>query len=158
MGTSDKISICFLIGVLLAFYGALIFGHGVYELVTGILPNVILARLHAPVWWGAMMLALGLFYSIRCKYPPAEPEALGCEPLKAAWAGSLTRPRRYCGRLVGGYFHIRNWSSRLSSTSWLRMYSRIAVSSRPTVDTKYPRAQKCCPAKFCLCSPYVRAK
>jgi hypothetical protein len=72
----------------------------------------------------------------RCKYPPAEPGALRCEPLKAAWAGSLTRPRRYCGRLMGGYFHIRNWSSRLSSTSWLRMYSRIAFSSRPTVDTK----------------------
>ena len=27
------------------------------------------------------------------KYPPAEPEALRCEPLKAACAGSLTRPR-----------------------------------------------------------------
>jgi hypothetical protein len=65
MAISSKISIWFFIGVLLAFYGALIFGHGVYELITGILPNVILARLHAPVWWGAMMFALGLFYSIR---------------------------------------------------------------------------------------------
>ena len=65
MQTSDKISIWFFIGVLLAFYGALILGYGIYELVTGILPNVVLARLHAPVWWGAMMLALGLFYGIR---------------------------------------------------------------------------------------------
>jgi len=40
------------------------------------------------------------------------------------------------GPPFGGYFHILSWSSRLSSTSWLRMYSRIAVSSRPTVDTK----------------------
>ncbi len=29
----------------------------------------------------------------RSKYPPAEPGALRCEPLKAANAGSLTRPR-----------------------------------------------------------------
>jgi hypothetical protein len=66
MQISGKISIWFFIGVLLAFYGALIFGYGIYELVTGVLPaNVVLARLHAPVWWGAMMLALGLFYSVR---------------------------------------------------------------------------------------------
>ena len=65
MQISGKISIWFFIGVLLAFYGALIFGSGIYELVSGILPNVVLARLHAPVWWGGMMLALGLFYCIR---------------------------------------------------------------------------------------------
>jgi hypothetical protein len=28
-----------------------------------------------------------------CKYPPAEPGALGCEPLKAAESGALTRPQ-----------------------------------------------------------------
>src|SRR5215472_6000226 len=38
------------------------------------------------------------------------------------------------------------------------MYSRITVSSRPTVDTKYPRAQKCCPTKFLFRSPYTRAR
>src|SRR5271155_3222562 len=38
------------------------------------------------------------------------------------------------------------------------MYARIAFSSRPTVFTKYPRAQKCCPTKFCFRSPYVRAR
>ena len=65
MQISGKISIWFFIGVLLAFYGALICGHGIYELFSGILPNVELARLHAPVWWGGMMLVLGLFYSIR---------------------------------------------------------------------------------------------
>ena len=30
------------------------------------------------------------------------------------------------------------------------MYARITASSRPTVDTKYPRAQKCCPTKLRL--------
>jgi hypothetical protein len=43
----------------------MIFGYGLFELATGHTANVILANLHAPVWWGAIMLALGLFYSLR---------------------------------------------------------------------------------------------
>jgi len=65
MQVTEKISIWFFIGVLMAFYGALICGSGIYDLITGILPDVVLAQLHAPVWWGAMMLALGSFYCIR---------------------------------------------------------------------------------------------
>lgn len=49
-------------------------------------------------------------------------------------------------------------SSRRSSCSWYRMYSRITVSSRPTVETQYPRAPKCCPTKCCLRSPYTRTQ
>src|SRR4051794_18187016 len=30
------------------------------------------------------------------------------------------------------------------------MYDRITASSRPTVETKYPLAQKCCPTKVAL--------
>jgi hypothetical protein len=62
---SSSISIWFFIGVLLVVYGALIMGYGIYELATGQLANVVLANLHAPLWWGAMLEALGLFYSIR---------------------------------------------------------------------------------------------
>jgi hypothetical protein len=62
---SGHISIWFFIGVLLTVYGAMIFGYGLFELATGQTANVILANLHAPVWWGAMMLLLGLFYGIR---------------------------------------------------------------------------------------------
>jgi hypothetical protein len=62
---SGHISIWFFIGVLLAVYGAMILGYGIFELATGHTANVILADLHAPVWWGALMLALGLFYSLR---------------------------------------------------------------------------------------------
>lgn len=62
---SGHISIWFFIGVLLTTYGAMIFGYGLYELATHQLANVKLADLHAPVWWGAMMLVLGLFYGIR---------------------------------------------------------------------------------------------
>ena len=62
---SGHISIWFFIGVLLAVYGAMILGYGLVELATGHTANVILADLHAPVWWGALMLVLGLFYSLR---------------------------------------------------------------------------------------------
>lgn len=62
---SGHISIWFFIGVLLSVYGLLILSYGLYELATGQLANVVLANLHAPVWWGAMMLALGLFYTVK---------------------------------------------------------------------------------------------
>jgi len=62
---SGHISIWFFIGVLLTIYGALILSYGLYELATGQTANVILANLHAPVWWGGLMLALGLMYSLR---------------------------------------------------------------------------------------------
>jgi hypothetical protein len=62
---SGHISIWFFIGVLLSVYGALILSYGVFELITGQMANVVLANLHAPVWWGGLMLLLGLFYSVR---------------------------------------------------------------------------------------------
>ena len=65
MEGSREIPIWFFIGVLLSIYGVMIFGYGLWELITGHLANVVLARLHAPVWWGAIMLLLGLFYLVR---------------------------------------------------------------------------------------------
>lgn len=62
---SGGISIWFFIGVLLSVYGAMILGYGLLELSSGHTANVVLANLHAPVWWGALMLALGLFYGVR---------------------------------------------------------------------------------------------
>ncbi len=61
----SEISIWYFIGVLLSVYGALILMYGIWELVAGHTANVVLANLHAPVWWGACMLALGLFYAVR---------------------------------------------------------------------------------------------
>ena len=62
---SGHISIWFFIGVLLSIYGAMIFAYGIFELVTHTTANVVLANLHAPVWWGGLMLLLGLFYSVK---------------------------------------------------------------------------------------------
>jgi hypothetical protein len=65
MEGSREIPIWFFIGVLLSVYGVMILGYGLWEIVTGHLAHVVLARLHAPVWWGALMLLLGLFYLVR---------------------------------------------------------------------------------------------
>ena len=43
----------------------MILGYGLWELISGNTANVVLSNLHAPVWWGAIMLALGLFYGVR---------------------------------------------------------------------------------------------
>src|ERR1017187_6599566 len=70
--------------------------------------------------------------------------------------GSLTRPQSLLATLsVAGHRPRFNWSKRWSSCSWLRMYSRITVPSRPTVDTKCPSAQKLCPTKLRLRSAYT---
>lgn len=62
---SGGISIWFFIGVLLTVYGALITGYGVVEMTTGQVAHVVLANLHAPLWWGGSLLVLGLFYAIK---------------------------------------------------------------------------------------------
>ena len=57
------ISIWFFIGLLLSVYGLLIFVSGIYEV--GRPANVVLANLHPAIWWGALMLVLGLVYSVK---------------------------------------------------------------------------------------------
>ena len=59
---SSSISIWFFIGVLLTIYGTMILGYGLYELT---LPQMAVANYHASVWWGALLLAAGLFYGLR---------------------------------------------------------------------------------------------
>ena len=65
MEGSREIPIWFFIGVLLTIYGVMIFGYGLWEMLTGNLAPVVLANLHAPVWWGALMLVLGVFYLVK---------------------------------------------------------------------------------------------
>ncbi len=61
----SKIPIWFFIGVLLVAYGTIITGYGIYEFATGKLADVALNQLHAPLWWGATLLALGIFYTVK---------------------------------------------------------------------------------------------
>jgi len=55
----QMISIWIFIGLLLVAYGFLIMGEGMYELFVPQPHPVVLAELHAPLWWGALILILG---------------------------------------------------------------------------------------------------
>jgi hypothetical protein len=46
--------------VLLFVYGVLIFVSGLAELSNP--PDTVLSNLHAPVWWGALLIVLGGAY------------------------------------------------------------------------------------------------
>ncbi len=60
------ISIWFFIGISLAVNGALILAAGIYQLISPPAnPSVVLFNLHANVWWGALLLVVGLLYSLR---------------------------------------------------------------------------------------------
>ena len=58
----EIIPVWFFVGVLLLIYGILIFISGLAELSHP--PDTVLANLHAPVWWGAILIVLGGVYSL----------------------------------------------------------------------------------------------
>jgi hypothetical protein len=54
------IPVWFFVGVLLVIYGVLILTSGLAEWLT---PRpIVLASMHAPVWWGALLIVIGLIY------------------------------------------------------------------------------------------------
>jgi hypothetical protein len=60
------ISIWFFIGISLTVNGALILAAGIYQLANPPAnPGIVLFNLHANVWWGAVLLVIGLIYCIR---------------------------------------------------------------------------------------------
>ena len=60
------ISIWFFIGISLLVNGALIFAAGIYQWIDPPANvTVVLSYLHAGVWWGALMLLVGIFYCFR---------------------------------------------------------------------------------------------
>jgi hypothetical protein len=61
------VSIWFIIGLLLAVYGALILGAGINSLITPSGNPVVLANLHIAIWWGAGMLLLGTVFAVRSR-------------------------------------------------------------------------------------------
>jgi hypothetical protein len=64
MKSDGTISIWFFIGVSLLVNGVLIFGAGLYELAHPPLIKVVLYDLHASIWWGGILLIVGLLYCI----------------------------------------------------------------------------------------------
>ena len=62
----SKIAIWFFIGLLLTIYGVMIFGYGIYEAISGNFPpGVQLTQLHTPLWWGGVLLLLGVVYVVK---------------------------------------------------------------------------------------------
>lgn len=59
------ISIWFFIGVLLTAYGIVITATGLYELVAPPAHPPVLYNLHASIWWGIVLLVIGLIYFFR---------------------------------------------------------------------------------------------
>ncbi len=54
------IPVWFFVGVMLLAYGILILGSGLSEWSNP--PHTVLAELHAPVWWGALLTVIGAIY------------------------------------------------------------------------------------------------
>jgi hypothetical protein len=73
MKAGGSLSIWFFTGISLAVNGAVILVTGLYELSSPPAHAVVLSNLHANVWWGALLLVLGLFFSIR--HSPARERA-----------------------------------------------------------------------------------
>ena len=60
-----EIPIWFFIGISLLVNGILIVGAGVWEIFHPPANPVVLFHLHANVWWGAVLLLLGIVYCVR---------------------------------------------------------------------------------------------
>jgi len=73
MKSGGSLSIWFFIGISLAVNGAVICATGIYELVSPPATQVVLYNLHANIWWGGILLVVGLFFSIR--FSPARERA-----------------------------------------------------------------------------------
>jgi hypothetical protein len=65
MSHEHAISVWFFIGGLLAVYGALILGSGIYDFLVPQNTGVAMQSLHLQVWWGLLLLVLGVFYVVR---------------------------------------------------------------------------------------------
>ncbi len=65
MKSGGALSIWFFTGLCLGVNGLLIFITGIYEIIHPPQQQVVLSDLHANVWWGGILLVLGVIYAIR---------------------------------------------------------------------------------------------
>ena len=54
------VPVWFFVGMLLLIYGVLIVATGFVQYSSP--PQVVLARLHAPIWWGSVLIVIGAVY------------------------------------------------------------------------------------------------
>ena len=64
MKAGGSISIWFFIGLSLLVNGLLILASGIYELIYPPAAPVVLFHLHAAIWWGGLLAAIGAFYCL----------------------------------------------------------------------------------------------
>jgi hypothetical protein len=57
------VQVWFFVGVMFFVYGCLILASGLAEWSHP--PDTVLADLHAPVWWGGLLIVLGAIYGYR---------------------------------------------------------------------------------------------
>ncbi len=68
MSEVGRISIWFFIGLILLIYGIIVFGAGIYGLFNPSFgADVVLHQLHSDIWWGALLVILGLVYIFKFK-------------------------------------------------------------------------------------------
>jgi hypothetical protein len=65
MRSEGGVSIWFFIGISLFVNGVLITGAGVWQVFHPPANPVVLFHLHANVWWGAILLVIGLVYCLQ---------------------------------------------------------------------------------------------
>ena len=65
MTKQHPFSIWFVIGLQLDIYGLMIFGAGIFNLFVPPEHPVVMSHLHAAIWWGALLVLMGVFYTIR---------------------------------------------------------------------------------------------
>jgi hypothetical protein len=64
MAHKPTISIWFFIGILLTIYGVLILGAGIHSYASSTNASWSMASLHLQIWWGLLLICLGLIYTV----------------------------------------------------------------------------------------------
>lgn len=65
MDEKHFVSIWFIIGCLLLLFGLIIFSANVVNYFTPVFPDTtVLKELHAGIWWGGLLIVIGLIYTI----------------------------------------------------------------------------------------------
>lgn len=76
MHEEHRLSIWFFVGLVLTIYGIIILIANIPTLFSPVTnPQYVLARLHAGVWWGILLVLLGILFLI-LHWPKKHPSAI----------------------------------------------------------------------------------